>query len=73
MTYREMYDNVVMSGKYPSGMAKVKQLAQLIYANDRTADKEDCVVAALEHYENMTGRYLDPTHEEWESIRDSII
>lgn len=72
MTYREMFDDVVMSGAYPGSMNKVKRLAQLIYANDRSQNKAGCVWEALERYEDMTGRYMDPTEEQFDEILYSI-
>lgn len=73
MTYRDMYDDVITSGEYVGRTAKLRRLAQLIYAEDRTQKKEDCVGQALEKYEDMTGNYFDPTKEEFEDIVFSII
>lgn len=72
-THREMFDEVVMSGKYPGALAKIERLAQLIYANDCTMSKKDCAAWALEKYEEMTGRFFDPTQEQFDDIVDSII
>lgn len=72
-TFAERYDLVIASGKYDEKKDKVEALAQLIYANDRSRDKEDCLVQALEEYENMTGAYWDPTHEEYAEALASII
>lgn len=75
MTYRDRFFEVFQSEKHRGESAKerVESLAQLIFANDRTQDKEDCLVQALEEYELMTGRYLDPTHKEWDDMLQSII
>ena len=73
MTYREMFDEVVMTGKYVSSMAKLKALAQLIYDNDFTLGKTDCVWAALEKLEDMTGHYVSPTKRQFDEILFSII
>jgi len=72
-SYRDRYDIVVASGKYIGAVAKIKKLAQLIYANDREADKEDCAVQALEEYELMTGNWYDPDVDTYEDIINSIL
>lgn len=74
-TFRERFDTVFGSGVFrlESKKNKVERLAQLIYANDRNKDKEDCLVQALEEYELMTGGYYDPTREEYEDILASIV
>ena len=74
-TYRERFDRVFQSGEYSGAGKKTKTeaLAQLIYANDRSQDKADCLVQALEEYELMTGGYYDPTADEWDDIVSSII
>lgn len=71
--FSDRYDIVIASGNYRTKMSKVVALAQLIYANDRSKDKEDCLVQALEEYEDMTGSYWDPTHEEYADALASII
>lgn len=75
MTYREMFDEVVMSGKYRTQMEKIKVLAQRIYCNgfDGAETKADAVWAALERYEDMTGRPFDPTQDQFDEIEASII
>lgn len=73
ITFADRYDIVIASGKYDEKRDKVVALAQLIYANDRSRDKEDCLVQALEEYEDMTGAYWDPTHEEYSEALASII
>lgn len=73
MTYRDMFDEVVMSGKYIGSMAKLKALAQLIYNSDYTLEKRDCVWEALEKLEDMTGHYFDPTKRQFDEILYSII
>lgn len=72
-TFADRYNEVIASGKYDEKRDKVVALAQLIYANDRSRDKEDCLVQALEEYEDMTGAYWDPTHEEYGEALASII
>lgn len=72
-TYRERFDKVIQSGHYHGAEKKVAALAQLIFANDRSQDKEDCVVQALEEYEGMTGCWWDPTHEEYDALIASIL
>lgn len=72
-TFADRYNEVIASGKYDEKRDKVVALAQLIYGNDRGQDKEDCLVQALEEYEDMTGAYWDPTHEEYAEALASII
>ena len=72
-TYRERFDKVIMSGNYEGKKAKIEALAQLIFTNDRSQNKEDCLVQALEEYELMTGSYWDPTHDEYAEALASII
>ncbi len=72
-SHRDMFDEVIQSGKYPGRTAKIKKLAQLIYSNDRTQNKTDCTWQALEKYEEMTGSYFDPTHSQFDEIVCSII
>lgn len=72
-TFSDRYELVIASGKYDEKKDKVEALAQLIYANDHSRDKEDCLVQALEEYEDMTGVYWDPTHEEYAEALASII
>jgi len=67
-SYKDRFDEVIMSGKYEGRMAKVEALAQLIYINDPTQKGEDCVWQALEEYEDMTGSWFDPTEEEFEKL-----
>lgn len=73
--YGYVFSEVFQSGKYAgaSKIGKIKAIAQLIFAKDRTQDKEDCVWQALEWYEDMSGTFFDPTHEQFEAIRCSII
>lgn len=73
MTYRDMFEDVVQSGKYTGAVEKVKRLTQLIFANDRTQNKADCAWEALEQYESMTGRYFDPTQDQFDDIVFSIV
>lgn len=75
MTYREMYDDVMESGKYNSHLQKIKRLAQLIFANHRADPlykKSDAVWEALEKYEDMSGCYFDPTFAQFDDIVASI-
>lgn len=72
MNHREMFNEVVLSTKYPGCMPKVKRLAQLIRDDNPKLADEDCVTMALEKYEEMTGNYLDPTQEEWSEILDAL-
>lgn len=67
-TYKDRFDEVIMSGKYEGRMAKIEALAQFIYNNDPTQKADDCVWQALEEYELMTGNWFDPTHEEFEKL-----
>ena len=73
--YSYVYDQVFGSSEYSgaSKIVKVKAIAQYVYAHDRTQEKEDCVWQALEWYEDMTGCWFDPTHEEFDEIVYSII
>lgn len=73
--YGYVFSEVFQSGKYAgaSKINKIKAIAQLIFAKDRTQGKEDCIWQALEWYEDMTGIFFDPTHEQFEDIRYSII
>ncbi len=73
MTYRQAYDEVIASGKYPGRTKKLEALAQIIFNNDRTQDKEDCVALALEWYEGMTGNWFDPARAEYDGLVHSII
>lgn len=75
MTYKDLYENVIESGKYLTRMERIKALAQLIFTTrfDAVESKEDAVWAALERYEDMTGRFYDPTQEEFDDIVSSII
>lgn len=74
-TYKDRYVQVFESGRTrnESSSEKIKLLAQLIYANDRAQDKEDCLVQALEEFELMTGRFRDPTLNEWSDMLAAII
>lgn len=72
-TFGDRFDKVIQSGEYPGKKAKVEALAQLIYANDRSRDKESCLAQALDEYELMTGSYWDPTHDEYAEALASII
>ncbi len=71
-TFKERYDKVFGSG-VAGWLNQVKCLAQLIYANDRSRDKEGCVVQAMEEHEAMTGCYHDPSRAEYEDMIASII
>lgn len=77
MTYREMYDEVFDRSKAPtSRFEKVKGLAQLIFSdrkNESGYTKEDAVWEALERYEDMSGNYFDPTHEQFEAIKYALV
>ena len=74
-TYRDRFDSVFQSTDMfsSSKKKKVEALAQMIYANDRTQEKEDCLVQAMDEYELMSGSYWDPTHAEYEDALASII
>ena len=73
--YSYVYDQVFGSSEYSgaSKIVKVKAIAQYIYARDRTQEKEDRVWQALEWYEDMTGCWFDPTHEQFDEIVYSVI
>ena len=75
MTYRDLFDEVIMSGKYRSTLEKIKVLAQLIYRNsfDGVETTDEAVWDALERYEDMTGRIFDPTQEQFDCIKAAII
>lgn len=75
MTYKDLYENVIESGKYRTRMERIKALAQLIFTTrfDDVESQEDAVWAALERYEDMTGCFCDPTQEEFDDIVRSII
>lgn len=66
--YRDAYDTVIRYGRHSSHIDKISQLAQIIYAKDRTADKADCAWQAIEWYEGMTGYYFDPTRDQLNDI-----
>ena len=72
-THRDMFDEVIQSGKYTGRIEKIKRLAQLIYSNNRTQSKIDCAWCALEKYEEMTGYYFDPTRDQLDDIVSVII
>ena len=73
--YGYVFSEVFQSEKYTgaSKINKIKAIAQLVFAKDRTQNKEDCVWQALEWYEDMSGVFFDPTHEQFEEICCSII
>lgn len=76
MTYREMYDEVFEKNGDLPRFKKICLLAQLVYANHRNDaeyTKDDAVWEALEKYEDMSGYWLDPTHEEFDQIKSEII
>ena len=83
MTYKELYRLVIKPGEdfqvnelYPTTEDKITGLAQFIYSygyeDDRYMSKEDAFWTACELYEDMTGRYFDPTQEEYDGIIDKI-
>ena len=72
-SYKDIYDNVFASGKYQGRNAKIEQIAQLVFANDRTQSREEAVWQALEHFESMCGDWFDPIQEEFNSFVDSVI
>lgn len=74
MTYRDLYDEVIMSGKYRSTPEKIKALAQRIYHSgfDGVETKSEAVWDALEQYEDMTGHFFDPTQDQFDSFEASI-
>jgi len=71
-TYSERYDNLIRSGNTLKPIDWIKKLSQLIFNNDKTQNKTDCVWQALEEYEAMTGYYIDPTQDQFDNIVDSI-
>lgn len=73
--YRYMYDRVIASGDYHGQEARTAGLAQLIFAlgYDDVENKDAAVWVALETYEEMTGCFWDPTQDEFERMKDSII
>ena len=73
-SYGEIYKEVLESGNYSGTTNKIKRIAQILYANNKhTHGKEECAMWALEMYEEMTGRYIDPTVDELEDITNSIM
>lgn len=68
-----LFEEVIMSGEYPSRDKKLSRLAQAVYAKDKTQSKEDCVWQALELYEDMTGAFIDPTQEQFDALAAAII
>lgn len=76
MTYKEIYNAVCRYSK-GSRMENVAYIAQLVYTHgyrsDKCMTKRDAVFTALEIYEDMTGYYYDPTHEEYDDIVAAII
>jgi hypothetical protein len=73
MKYSERYEKVIASGEYHGRKEKIIALAKIHYSEDRTQKKSDCIWQALEDYEDMTGNFYDPTHEEFEDIEISIL
>lgn len=76
MTHREMYDEVFEKNGHLPQFQKICLLAQLVYANhhsDSEYTKDDAVWEALEKYEDMSGCWFDPTHEEFDRIKLAII
>lgn len=72
--YGEMWDEAFASGKYLTRTAKITKLAQMLYSSRESDDysKDDAVWEALERYEDMSGCYMDPTHEQFEDFKLSI-
>ena len=72
--HREMWNEVFESGKYLTRTAKITKLAQMLYSSRDSDDysKDDAVWEALEKYEDMSGFYMDPTHEQFENFKLSI-
>lgn len=75
MSYRDLYDEVITSGKYRGTMEKIEALAQLIYRHsfDGVETTTEAVWDALERFEDMTGRTFDPTQEQFDCIEAAII
>jgi len=75
ITYKEIYDKVVGSGKYHSRMDKVSAIAQLTFSHKFRGceTKRDAAWLALELLEDMTGVFYDPTPSEFEDVLASII
>lgn len=74
MTYRELYDEVIESGKYFGPKKKIAALANLIYQSkfDDAESKDEAVWVALERYEDMTGEFFSPTVEDFEEFKLAI-
>lgn len=71
--YREIYAEVFEVGGYRGVKGKIRKIAQMVYnENKATESKEDCALYAYELYEEMTGHYIDPTHEELQEVIDFI-
>lgn len=64
-TYSERYREVIGGGYI--GLDAVDRLAYLIYKNGET-ERAESVYDALEEYEAMTGRFIDPTFEQFNAI-----
>lgn len=72
-TYSQRYAKVITNGTTFSRQKTLEHLAQLIYNNDRTQSKADCVWQALEEFELMTGIFVDPGLDVFEEIKAAII
>lgn len=76
MTYREIWDNVQIN-HIEGAKETTSHIAQLVYGygygDEESPSKEDAVWIALELYEDMTGRFYDPTHEEFDEIVSQIM
>ncbi len=72
-TYSQRYTKVITNGTAFSRQKRLEHLAQLIYSNDRTQSKKDCVWQAIEEFESMTEIFVNPTQDVFEEIMAAII
>lgn len=83
MTYREIYSIIIadeQSGitnlRYPTAKDKITGISQLVfrhgYKGETNMTKADAFWLACELYEDMTGRYFDPTNDEYERMLSEI-
>lgn len=78
LTYKDLWQLVgSRPDKFPTPRAMVKELAQFIYSygykQDKFLSKRDSIFIALELYEQMTGRFWDPTQDEFDDIEGGIM
>lgn len=77
MTYKEIYSSVFADDQvYRTTKERITGIAKLVfrhgYKDFADMTKEDAFWLACELYEDMTGRYFDPTNEEYEQMLTEI-